>query len=87
VETFVTVAVLLALIALGAFVIHRLNVQHAERIAEYRYSRFFRGLRAKRAAPPAPMGDGTGPAADDPGTGGDRRGRRSRGGRVRSRRV
>ncbi|WP_175408554.1 hypothetical protein [Streptomyces sp. TRM64462] len=37
-ETVVTVAVVIAVIAAGMFVIHRLNEQHAERIGAFRYS-------------------------------------------------
>jgi hypothetical protein len=38
-ESLITVAVLLAMIALGAFVIHLLNNQHAQRIAAFHYHR------------------------------------------------
>jgi hypothetical protein len=44
-ETVITVAVILAMIALGAFVIHLLNGQHAERIAAFQYSRPLPGAR------------------------------------------
>jgi hypothetical protein len=37
-NTFLTAAAFLILIAVAAYVIHRLNLQHAERIAAYRYS-------------------------------------------------
>ncbi|KAB7849129.1 hypothetical protein [Streptomyces mobaraensis] len=37
-ETAVTLAVMLIVIAVGAFLIHRLNAQHDERIAGFRYS-------------------------------------------------
>ncbi|MFF7729233.1 hypothetical protein [Streptomyces sp. NPDC008001] len=37
-EIAVTLAVILGLIAVGSLLIHRLNVQHAERIASSRYS-------------------------------------------------
>ncbi|WP_329222153.1 hypothetical protein OG352_33710 [Streptomyces sp. NBC_01485] len=37
--TFVTVIVILAMIALGVFLIHRLNTQHGERIAAFHYGR------------------------------------------------
>ncbi|MFK8844175.1 hypothetical protein [Streptomyces sp. Ac-502] len=37
--TGLTVTVLLAMTALGVFVIHLLNAQHDDRIALYRYSR------------------------------------------------
>lgn len=38
-DTGLTIAVILAMIALGAFVIHRLNGQQAERTALHVYSR------------------------------------------------
>ncbi|MFG2352447.1 hypothetical protein [Streptomyces sp. NPDC048521] len=38
-NAFLTVVVFLVLIAAAAFVIHRLNAEHAERIAVHRYSR------------------------------------------------
>ncbi|MFE2050185.1 hypothetical protein [Streptomyces sp. NPDC059459] len=38
-DTFVMVIVLLALIAAGAFLIHRLNSLHGKRIAAYHYRR------------------------------------------------
>ncbi|MBB1255172.1 hypothetical protein [Streptomyces alkaliterrae] len=37
-ETVLTIVGVLAVIALGVFVIHRLNAQHADRIASRRYS-------------------------------------------------
>ncbi|MFE1028037.1 hypothetical protein ACFW5I_26295 [Streptomyces sp. NPDC058818] len=37
VEIFVTVIVVLAVVALGVLLIHLLNSQHAERIAAFRY--------------------------------------------------
>jgi hypothetical protein len=52
-ETFVTVVVLLAMVALGAFLIHRLNNQHDERIAAFRYSRSRPAARGP--APSAPQ--------------------------------
>ncbi|ARX85279.1 MULTISPECIES: hypothetical protein [Streptomyces] len=61
-DTALTVAVILALIALGAFVIHRLNAQHADRIAQRQYSGRLTGrpgargpawLRPDTAPPPA----------------------------------
>jgi hypothetical protein len=39
VDILVTVAVTLALVALGAFLIHRLNAGHDERLAHFRYER------------------------------------------------
>ncbi|CAM5529468.1 Secreted protein OS=Streptomyces aurantiogriseus OX=66870 GN=GCM10010251_07520 PE=4 SV=1 [Streptomyces aurantiogriseus] len=38
-EIFVTVFVIVAMIALGVFLIHLLNSQHDERIAAFRYGR------------------------------------------------
>jgi len=51
-ETFVTVVVILAMVALGAFLIHRLNNQHDDRIAAFRFSRSLPAVRGP--APPAP---------------------------------
>ncbi|EPH42319.1 hypothetical protein ABT390_13165 [Streptomyces aurantiacus] len=61
-DTGITVAVLIAMIALGAFVIHRLNAQHAERIALHHYSR---RLPARDGAPGStrPQPGGTAPPA------------------------
>lgn len=39
VETFVTVLVILAMIALGALLIHLLDAQHGDRIAAFHYGR------------------------------------------------
>ncbi|MCX5047962.1 MULTISPECIES: hypothetical protein [unclassified Streptomyces] len=39
-ETFVVVLVILAMIAVGAFLIHLLNAQHGDRIAAFHYGRF-----------------------------------------------
>jgi hypothetical protein len=39
VETFVTVIVIIAMIAFGALLIHQLNSQHGDRIASFRYGR------------------------------------------------
>ncbi|WP_189173842.1 hypothetical protein [Streptomyces lasiicapitis] len=49
-DTVITVAVVLAMIALGAFVIHLLSGQHAERIALHQYSRRLPGRRGARSA-------------------------------------
>ncbi|MFD5842327.1 hypothetical protein [Streptomyces chartreusis] len=38
-ETFVTVIVILAMIALGVLLIHLLNSQHSDRIAAFHYGR------------------------------------------------
>ncbi|MFJ2966259.1 hypothetical protein ACIPIC_28635 [Streptomyces collinus] len=37
-NAFLTAAAFVVLIAAAAYVIHRLNLQHADRIAAYRYS-------------------------------------------------
>jgi hypothetical protein len=42
-NTFLTTGVFLVLIAPAAFVIHRLDIEHAERIAVHRYSRVLPG--------------------------------------------
>ncbi|MGA4840509.1 hypothetical protein [Streptomyces sp. G45] len=54
-DTGLTVAVILAMIALGAFVIHRLNDQQAGRIALRQYSRRLTGRTGTRspARPPS----------------------------------
>jgi hypothetical protein len=53
--TVITVAVLLALIALGAVLIHRLNAQHDQRIADFHYSDVLPGVgrRPRRRRPSA----------------------------------
>jgi nitrogen fixation-related uncharacterized protein len=50
-ETLVTVAVLLAMIALGAFLIHLLNGQHEQRIAAFHYSNLLPGVRSRKTKP------------------------------------
>ncbi|PZH16601.1 hypothetical protein C1I97_06260 [Streptomyces sp. NTH33] len=78
-NTFLTTAAFLVLIAAAAFVIHRLNIEHAERIAVHRYSRALPGgpRRGTDAAqPPA------GPALSTSPTVGERRDHRD-GGRGR----
>ncbi|MGW8065017.1 hypothetical protein ACVV2G_22795 [Streptomyces ziwulingensis] len=50
-DTLVTVIVLLAVIAAGAFLIHRLNAQHGDRIAAFHYRRD--GVVAPDREPPA----------------------------------
>nr|WP_237330355.1 hypothetical protein [Streptomyces sp. BA2] len=56
-DTVITVALVLAMIALGAFVIHLLNDQHTERIALHRYSNRLPGHPgAHNPAPPPPGG-------------------------------
>ncbi|MER5465796.1 hypothetical protein ABT010_35045 [Streptomyces sp. NPDC002668] len=50
--TFVTVLVLMAMIALGALAIHMLNTQHDERIAAFPYGRSKWNLRTRPTAVP-----------------------------------
>ncbi|MDX3584955.1 hypothetical protein [Streptomyces europaeiscabiei] len=50
-ETFVTMIVITAVIILGAFLIHRLNSQHSDRIAAFHY-----GRSGMPVAGPAPSG-------------------------------
>ncbi|WP_326575171.1 hypothetical protein OG889_08340 [Streptomyces sp. NBC_00481] len=51
-ETFVTVVVILALIAFGGLLIHLLNLQHSDRIAAFHYGRS--GMPVAGPAPSAP---------------------------------
>ncbi|WTF07687.1 hypothetical protein OHB14_41995 [Streptomyces sp. NBC_01613] len=51
-ETFVTVAVLLAMVAVGVLLIHLLNNQHDERIAAFHYGRSWSAVHGP--APSAP---------------------------------
>jgi hypothetical protein len=53
-NTFLTVAAFLVLIAAAAYVIHRLNLQHADRIAAYRYSSPRPGRRGRGTPQPHP---------------------------------
>ncbi|MFI1162757.1 hypothetical protein ACH4UM_03885 [Streptomyces sp. NPDC020801] len=78
-NAFLTTAAFLVLIAAAAFVIHRLNTEHAERIAVHRYGRAMPGgpRRGTGAAqPPA------GPAVPNSPTVGERHDHRD-GGRGR----
>ncbi|MFI9762188.1 hypothetical protein ACIHFB_30155 [Streptomyces sp. NPDC051963] len=52
-DTFVTVLVLLAIVAVGVLLIHRLNNQHGERIAAFHYGRS--QLVVRGPAPSAPQ--------------------------------
>ncbi|MEV8018842.1 hypothetical protein AB0O76_21370 [Streptomyces sp. NPDC086554] len=61
-DTSITVAVILAMITLGAFVIHLLNDQHSERIALHQYSRRLPWHRGAHSAT-RPQPDGTAPPA------------------------
>ncbi|MCX5008257.1 hypothetical protein OHB05_37430 [Streptomyces sp. NBC_00638] len=72
----------LGLIAVAAYMIHRLNIQHAERIAEHRYS----AARPARGGPSAPQPP-VGPPRSDASAAGERRDHRDGGrGRFSSRR-
>ncbi|MGP4089719.1 hypothetical protein [Streptomyces sp. KR55] len=54
-ETLITTAVILAVIALGVLLIHLLNAQPDQRIAAFRYSDVLpvRGGRSRKRRPPA----------------------------------
>ncbi|GHH84532.1 hypothetical protein [Streptomyces capitiformicae] len=66
-ETAVTVAVIIFVIIVGMFLIHRLNAQHDERIGAFRYSDVLPGIgrrtrtrKSSRAtAPKGPPADAT----------------------------
>ncbi|MFI6034196.1 hypothetical protein ACIBBD_08510 [Streptomyces sp. NPDC051315] len=47
-ETFMTVVVVMAMIALGVLLIHLLNRQHSERIAAFHYGGFRATARERR---------------------------------------
>ncbi|MFD0394066.1 hypothetical protein ACFQ3Z_24050 [Streptomyces nogalater] len=76
--TVTVVAVLLVLIAVGAVLIHRLNAQHEERIADFHYSDALPGIgrRPRRRRRGGGHDRSAGPHRD-----GDRGGRRLRPGR------
>jgi hypothetical protein len=65
VETAVTVAVIIFVIVAGMFLIHRLNVQHGERIGAFRYSDALPGIgrrtrkNPRATAPKGPPADAT----------------------------
>jgi hypothetical protein len=81
-ETFVTVVALLAMVALGAFLIHRLNNQHDERIAAFHYGRSRSAARGPAPSAPQQVRGRTAPSGT-----GDRRDHRDGGrGRLRPRR-
>lgn len=67
--TFLTATVFIVLIAAAAYVIHRLNIEHADRIAVHRYSTP-RPRRSGRVTPQPPVG----PRPESP-TAGERRDR------------
>ncbi|MFG3004455.1 hypothetical protein [Streptomyces calvus] len=84
-NTALAIVALLVLVAGGAYVIHRLNSAHAERIAERSYSRF----RPGRQAAPDRAADATAPSppSSAPATPHERRDHRDGGrGRLRPRR-
>jgi hypothetical protein len=81
-ETFVTVVALVAMVALGAFLIHRLNNQHDERIATFHYSRSRPAARGPAPSAPQKVRGRAGTSGT-----GDRRDHRNGGrGRLRPRR-
>lgn len=57
-EALVTIAIILGMIALGAFMLHRLSTQQAERIANRHYTPSRRPPREERrqAGPPHRQG-------------------------------
>lgn len=81
-ETFVTVIVILAMIALGVLLIHLLNAQHSDRIAAFHYGRS--GMPVAGPDPSAPR-KGRGRAGAS-GSGGRRDHRDGGRGRLRPRR-
>ena len=82
-DALLTTVALLVLIAMGAYLIHRLNAQHAERIALRTYRRFLPGRRT----PGEPADAGTLPAQPPPTVPADRHDHRDGGrGRFRARR-
>lgn len=84
VETFVTVLVILAMIALGAYLIHQLNSQHGERTAGFHYGHS--GMPVGGPTPSAPR-KGHGRGRVGTGSAGRRRDHRDGGrGRLRTRR-
>ncbi|GAA0636211.1 hypothetical protein GCM10009535_10510 [Streptomyces thermocarboxydovorans] len=53
-NAFLTAVAFLVLVAVAAYVIHRLGLQHADRIAAYRYSTPRPGRRGRVAPQPHP---------------------------------
>ncbi|MGX1476383.1 UNVERIFIED_CONTAM: hypothetical protein RKD50_005191 [Streptomyces canus] len=51
-NAFLTVTAFIVLIAAAAYVIHRLNIQHADRIAVHRYSTARPGRRGRVSPTP-----------------------------------
>ncbi|WP_037669743.1 hypothetical protein [Streptomyces griseus] len=93
-NAFLTAAAFVVLIAAAAYVIHRLNFQHADRIAAYRYSTPRPGRRGRTThhgrsseSPHRPPGRASEPSAQSaatrvhpgPGPGGERPGPVDRG--------
>ncbi|MBD0844416.1 hypothetical protein [Streptomyces sp. TRM68416] len=76
-NAFLTAAAFIVLIAAAAYVIHRLNIQHAERIAVHRYSAPLPGRRGRGTPQPS-----VGPDRSEWPTTGERRDHRD-GGRGR----
>lgn len=76
-NTFLTAVAFVVLIAAAAYVIHRLNVQHADRIAVHRYSDPLPGRRGRGT--PQPL---VGPDRSESPASGERRDHRD-GGRGR----
>ncbi|MDK1348988.1 hypothetical protein QNO09_38215 [Streptomyces sp. 378] len=72
-NAYLAAAGILILVAVGAYVIHRLNLQHADRIAVYRYGSPLPGRRG-RGTPQPPSGpdaaESPTTAAESPTTGG-----------------
>ncbi|MFC7305911.1 hypothetical protein ACFQVC_17000 [Streptomyces monticola] len=62
-DTGITITVVLAMIALGVFLIHLLNGQHDERIALHSYSRRLPGRRRAHSPVPSQPGISTHPPA------------------------
>lgn len=63
-DTFLTAAAFLVLIAAAAYVIHRLNIEHADRIAVHRYSAALPGRRGRGT--PLPRWNPAGPSRRPP---------------------
>ncbi|MFH8367805.1 hypothetical protein [Streptomyces sp. NPDC018031] len=59
-ETVITTAVILAMIALGILLIHLLNAQHGQRIAAFRYSEVLPGRGRRSRKPRRPTGGAAG---------------------------
>lgn len=64
-NALLTAAALVVLIAAAAYVIHRLNIQHADRIAVHRYSGALPGRRGRTPQPPVAPERSDAPAPGD----------------------